>query len=152
MNRIGSNEAPPRRGAGKIKPQARLTAQAGEPRRPTCRASNQTLATAARHCSCQEPVARASRPAASGFHWTSWSFGRQVCLRGVRKVGPRPLDSEFQGPALGTPVSEPAGTRQPAVSEPGPRLTSPCSSKPIRAHGSACLPAVWFGPEQVVAT
>ena len=69
-----------------------------------------------------------------------------VVPRGGLKVGPRPPETEFQGSAPGTPVPEADAPRQPAGLKAGPRLTAPALNPPIRAHGPACLPAVWLGP------
>ena len=64
-----------------------------------------------------------------------------------RRGWPGPLNSEFQGAAPGTVGGQPATPPQLAVGVGGSRLAASTLVRPTRAHGPACLPAVWFGPK-----
>ena len=92
---------------------------------------------------------------------SSWSNGEDNRVRARsagqagRFAGPTwpkrwatgPSRAEFQALAPGTPCPETDTPPRPAGGDSGLRLVAGALPKPIRTHGSACLPDVWFGPE-----
>ena len=83
-----------------------------------------------------------------------WESARLGSERGGADVGrwgdsgrwPGPPRSEFQGWLPGTPAPQEGRPRQAAGGTFEARVVALAGIPPIRVHGPACLPAVWFGP------